>query len=132
MVEKMKVISAMRPRIELGKMAGTDDLVNYISSRTNLNRGAILHTLCEFHAAIIHFARMAIPVKLEGIGVFSPSIRKDGKIGLSIRRDRRLIKALGTNDTYEKTILNPRSIGKSIDQLVEMWNARHPENPVAE
>jgi hypothetical protein len=39
-------------------------------------------------------------------------------------------KALNVVGAFTDEILNRENIGKSVDELVEMWNAENPDDPI--
>ena len=75
MASHMNALAAYRPRIELGPLVQTPDLSLYIARGTALNRGEIGNVLDELNEAIIFYARQGIPVKINGLGVFTRSSR---------------------------------------------------------
>jgi hypothetical protein len=84
----------------------------------------------ELRDAIIFFNLMGRGVKLEGLGTYLPLIKHSGELNVSHRLDREIKNALNTPGLYNREILNQENIGKSVDELVELWNAEHPDDPV--
>lgn len=131
MIKKLAAIVKMRAWIKLGAMMELNDIAKYIKGRSSLNRGTLINVLCELQETIIFFAKQGYPVKLEGIGVFSPKMEKGGKIALQFRVAPELKMRLGTTKDFTGRIVNKENLGKSADQLVEAWNKANPDNPVA-
>ena len=131
MASKIKAINAYRPRIELGKRAGMDDLVDFIARSTGLNESGVRQVLLELRDAVLFFNRRGQPVKLEGLGTYTPSIDLDGVLGVGHRADVDLKNGLNVAGEFKADILNRENIGKTSDELAAMWNAEHPDDPVA-
>jgi hypothetical protein len=47
------------------------------------------------------------------------------------RLDVSMGKSLNAAGAFRGAILNRDNIGKSADDLVQLWNAEHPEDPIA-
>ncbi len=71
-------------------------------------------------------------VKIEGLGTFTPTIRVDGRLDSVFRPDPEMLQKLNDPTKLYAKILNKSNIGKSADELVSLWNAEHPDNPVQE
>lgn len=130
MANKMHAIGAYRPRIKLGKRVERKDLVVFIARSSNLNEGSISQTLLELRDAIIFFNLRGIPVRLEGLGIFYPTIDLDGNIGIGYRPDLALKNAYNAPDAYQGNIENKDMIGMTLDDLIIRWNEEHPEDPI--
>ncbi len=130
MVTRLKAINAYRPHIERGKTVQMDELIRYIADRTNLNEGSVSQVLNELRDAIIFFGRAGRGVKLEGLGTYLPRIKRDGTFKWEYRVSKELKRGLNAPDTFVGTIVNKENIGKSTDELVALWNAEHPDDPV--
>ena len=86
--------------------------------------------LRELRDAVVFFNRAGRGVKLEGLGTYLPNIQLDGTFDVQHRLDRSIKNALNAPGTFTGVILNRENIGKTADELVEMWNAEHPDDPV--
>ena len=76
-----------RPRIDLGKRPGMDDLVDFIARSTGLNESGVRQVLLELRDAVLFFNRRGQSVKLEGLGTYTPTIQLDGTFGVGHRAD---------------------------------------------
>ena len=131
MANRIQAINTYRPRIDLGLMVAKAELLRYIADRTGLNEGSLDIVSREQRDAVIFFNRAGRSVKIEGLGVYTPSIGLDGIFNVSHRADVALKNGLNTPDTFVGTILNRDNIGKTTAELVAMWNAEHPGDPVS-
>lgn len=128
---KIEAINAFRPKLTLNPTAKLDQLVDFIAMRTGANKGTVQLVLAELHDAIAFFNLQGTPVKIEGLGTYTPSIDLDGKLDSAHRADADLIKALNAGGAYKGSIANRENIGKTADDLAALWNAAHPDNLVA-
>jgi hypothetical protein len=63
------------------------------------------------------------------LGSYLPNIRLDGTLDVQHRLDWGLRRDLNRGK-FQGRILNRRNIGKTLDELVALWNAAHPDDPV--
>lgn len=130
MANRINAIKALMPQIELNKTVQVDELASYINRGTNLNPSQIKFVLDELNNALLFFTCSGQPVKLDGIGTFTPGIRLNGEFTINVRVDRELINGLNNPEAFKGRISNRHNIGKSSDELVEGWNHDHPGDQV--
>jgi hypothetical protein len=70
------------------------------------------------------------PVKLEGLGAYTPKIDLAGALGVGHRADTALKKGVNAPGKLQAEIENRENIGQSSDDLLALWNADHPDDPV--
>ena len=131
MASRIAAINTYRPKIKLGRTAGTDELVEFIARSTGLNESGVRQVLLELRDAVIAFNRQGRAVKLEGLGIYTPSLDLDGVVKVSHRADTAVGAALNQSGAFRGEILNRESIGQASDDLVARWNTEHPDDPVA-
>ncbi len=98
--------------------------------RTGLNTGEILFVVYELRDAILMAHRHGQPVKVEGLGTFTPTIRMDGSLDILFRPEADMLNKLNDRTKLFATILNKANIGKTTDDLVAKWNKEHPDDLV--
>jgi hypothetical protein len=130
MASKIKAINAYMPRIDLGRRVDIDEMVDLIAARTGLNEGDVRQVMLEMRDAVIFYNKQGRPVKLEGLGIYTPVIQLDGEIKIGHRADTEIKKQLNVPGEFNGEIENRDNIGKSSDDLVAMWNEAHPDDPV--
>jgi HU domain fused to wHTH, Ig, or Glycine-rich motif len=130
MASRIKAIGAYRPRIELGNTVQKSDLLRAISRASNLTEGIVDLVVKELRDQIIEICRSGRALKVEEMGIFTPSIDLEGKLTLSFRPDVVFADGLNMPGTFSGTILNRENIGMTTAELVQMWNDRHPEDQV--
>jgi hypothetical protein len=130
MAIKMHALGAYRPRIVQGQTVQMPELVRFIAATTGLNEGSITHVILELRDSIVYYSTLGQAVKLPGLGTFTPTILLDGSYKVSIRPDPFLTQQLNGQGISRKQIANREHIGKSLAELIDLWNADHPEDPI--
>jgi len=130
MAPKIKAVNAYRPRIEQGNTVQKPEFIRAVSRATSLVEGTVDLSIKESRDQIIEFCRAGRAVKLEGLGIFTPSIDLEGNIAISFRADPALNYGLNVPGTFSGTILNRENIGKTSDELVAKWNEQNPDDQV--
>ena len=130
MAQKIKAINAFRPRIEQGTTVQKPELVRAVSRATGIVEGALDQSIKELRDQIILFCSAGRAVKVEGLGIFTPSIDLDGNITISFRADSAFANGLNTPGIFSGRIANRENIGKTSDELIARWNKEHAEDPV--
>jgi hypothetical protein len=70
-----KLIEALRkfgPKVKLNATLPDEDLADWIAMRTSLMPNEVTMTLQELKAAILYFNQHGTPIKLPGLGKFTP------------------------------------------------------------
>ena len=130
MASRIEAINAYRPRVMLNPTVKLDQLVDFIAMRTGANKGTVQLALAELNDAVIFFNLQGAPVKIEGLGIYTPSIDLDGDWDCNHRTDQEIVKALNVPGAYQGVVENRGNIGKTVTELVAMWNADHPDDLV--
>jgi hypothetical protein len=128
MAKLIQAIGAYAPRVEITHTVQTPAIAGYIAGRSSLNRGEIEGILREFNEALIFFSKMGQSVKLEGVGIFTPTIDLDGTLDMGFRLDTSVDGALNETGAFSGEIINRENIGSSSADLKALWNADHPED----
>ena len=130
MTHRIKAINAYRPRLEQGNTVQKPELIRALSHATSLVEGSMSQTMSELRYRIIEYCRSGRAVKVDGMGIWSPSIDLEGKLSIQFRPDLAFNYELNQPGAYTGTILNRENIGKTSDELVAMWNSENPEDQV--
>jgi hypothetical protein len=132
MANRMNAVSTYRPKINLGQLVQTPELSRYIARGTALNRGEIGNVLDELNEAVIFYALQGIPVKINGLGIFIPAIKTNGKLRVGLRLDSSIRKALNAESAFSGKVINRENVGLTLEELIALWDEEHPEDPVVE
>jgi predicted histone-like DNA-binding protein len=129
MAKRITAIATYTPRVELSRRATLDEVARYIEGQSSFTTGEVKAVLISLKNALTFYMSSGTPVKLDGLGTFSPTIGLSGKLNVGVRVDNELIKELnGTK--FAGKIKNKRMIKKKTDDLVKRWNNEHPDDPV--
>ncbi len=132
MASRLEAINVHRPRIMQGRLVETEEMSRYLAGRVGLHESQIRFVMLELREGVLFYNRSGRSVRLEGIGIFTPSIDLAGAVSVSHRGDRYLAAMLNLPGAFEGDIVNRQNIGKSTDELVQMWNEEHPDDLVTD
>jgi hypothetical protein len=132
MAPKIKAVNLLRPRIDQGNTVQKPELLRSASRSTSLVESTIDQSIKELRDQIITYCRAGRAVKLDGLGIWTPSIALDGTFSIHYRPDPTFANELNMPGTFTGTILNRENIGKSPDELVSLWNEINPSDSVPE
>jgi hypothetical protein len=130
MAHKIQAINAYRPRIEQGNTVQKPELLAGLSHATSLVEGAVSLTLTELTYHIIRNCCAGRAVKVDGLGIWTPSISLDGKLSIQYRPDLSMDYELNKPGAFTGDITNRGNIGKTSDELTAKWNEDHPGDPI--
>jgi len=130
MAHRIKAINAYRPRIEQGNTVQKPELVRAVSRATGIVEGSLDQNIKEVRDHLIEYCRAGRAVKVDGLGIWTPTIALDGTLDIQYRPDPAFSYGLNIPGVFTGTILNRENVGKASEELVAMWNAEHPEDLV--
>lgn len=130
MPKEVKAIYAYTPRVKLDRVVGIEDIGSFIAGRSTFNEGMVMNMLMELQAALAHYANMGHPVRLNGVGLFSPRINKNGELGMNFKIDKHLKGKMNLSGEFKGEIVNNDMIGKSVEDMINLWNLEHPDEPI--
>ncbi len=128
MAKRIRAINAYRPKIKQRSLVEMEEVVAFIARSTGINESGLRHVILELRDALLFFAANGHAVRLEGLGIYSPSIGLDGQVKLRYRPDPALNRRL--HQRFHGEIVNKENVGKNTDELIALWNAEHPDDPV--
>ena len=103
MAPRIKAVNAYRPRIEQGNTAPKRELLRAASRATGIVEGSLDLGIKEVRDQIIEFCRAGRAVKVEGLGIFSPSIDLNGQFAVVYRADLALYYGLNMPGTFSNS-----------------------------
>lgn len=130
MASRIQAINTYRPRIDQGNTVQKGEYTRILARATTLNEGTVDSVIKETRDLIIQFCREGRAIKIDGIGVFTPTIGLDGTFDISVRPDNALAEGLNAPKTFTGTLINSENIGKTAEELVALWNAAHTDELV--
>ncbi|HDQ45424.1 MAG TPA: hypothetical protein ENN17_08015 [bacterium] len=111
--------NARLPRLKLNDPMEPRELMNEISARSGLVPADVVGVIYELGANLLNCCRYARPLRLEGIGLFAPTVRLDGTIHIRFKPDKGLLKELNLSNNLKKHITHRQNLGKSLEELGE-------------
>ena len=130
MADILHAVQHYGPKLELNPTVRSDQLSSWLAMRTGLNKSEFQMMLQELNEAILFFNSQGMPLKLPGIGTFTPSIDRTGKLKVNLRVDTELKNGLNVPDAYAGRILNKKRIGLPDAGYKALWDAEHPDDPL--
>jgi hypothetical protein len=111
-------------------MVELQQMVIWMSSRTGLNKSEVMMVLQELHEGILFFNGQGMPVKLPGVGIFSPGINRLGTYKINFRADAELKKGINSAHGYQGRMQNKGRAGLTNEEYKALWDADNPEDPL--
>jgi nucleoid DNA-binding protein len=130
MATLLQAIQAYGPKLELNQTAQLNEVASWMAMRTGVNKSEALRLLQEINEAILFFNRQGTPLKLPGIGTFSPSVKRDGAININLRTDMAIKNGINAPDAYVGRMVNKNHIGLDNQGFKELWDTDHPGDPL--
>jgi len=127
MAKHIQAIAAYRPRIIRGKTVSEERYIELMTQRSILSAGIIKNVHENEIENVISLLQDSYVVHTGNV-IYTLSITLDGKYEVNVKPHRRIVEALNTSGAFRGEIANAENIGKSSDELVEMWNEKHPDN----
>lgn len=112
------------PRIKLNGILEKKGLVRFINNSSTFSEGDIVGVITALKGALLNHLKEATPVRLEGIGIFSPTLKLDGRVNIRFRADKEFVRELNTRkDSLRGSIKNKKNVGKTLDDLQEITSS---------
>ncbi len=127
MIQAYQVYS---PRVTIERVMEMDSVETYIEDRTGFNDSTIHAVLRELHSALLFYARQGYSVRLDGVGLFSPTIDKDGTFSFNVRPDKKLLLRFNDDGKFYGKLRNKEMIGKTEKDYRRRWNDEHPDDKI--
>ena len=77
MAKLIQAVSRYGPRLEKLQTVSIEDIAESIARRTGLNISEIMMMIQETSEVILEFNRDGRPVRFPGVGIFTPSIKRE-------------------------------------------------------
>ncbi|MCX6068980.1 MAG: hypothetical protein NT121_25075 [Chloroflexi bacterium] len=130
MANLLQALNSYGPKLELKTTAQLNRVAEWMVMRTGLNKSEVMMMLVEMSEALLNFNKDGVPVKLPGICTFTPTIGRDGVFNISFRAVVELKKRMNDRNLYQGEINNRPHIGIANEELKELWDADHPNDPL--
>ena len=126
MAKKIQAWTEFGPRLEPADPVTPEGLIEHIVQGTNQTRGSVKAILDELDAQIEIGLKEGRVVQLPNGTHFRPTGKKDGSIQVDVSVNPDLVKRV--NGTFRGKWRNSGNIGKDEQEIVDQWNAKHPDD----
>ncbi|MDP1603858.1 MAG: hypothetical protein Q8M03_11400 [Legionella sp.] len=130
MAKKIEAWTKFGPRLETAAPMPPRQLVDKISQESNENASSVLAVLTFLDSVIEDALKDGRTVQLPNGTYYKPVGKAEGSIEISVRVNPEVVKRL--NAEFRGGWQNAENIGKSEAEIIALWNAAHPEEPIEE
>jgi nucleoid DNA-binding protein len=130
MARIVQAVNVYGPKVELNPTVQLAQVADWMAMRTGLNKSEVMMVLQEMSEAILYFNNQGTPVKLLGVGTFSPSIDREGAFKINLRADTALRNGINAPGAYSGQVRNKDRVGLDDAGYKELWDADHPDDPL--
>jgi hypothetical protein len=128
MAKKIQMWSKYGPRVALGSPMTPEEVIENIVGVTNQSKGSVLAVLAELDVQITAGLKAGRIVRLPNGTRFEPVGKKDGYVNILVNVSPELDNTV--NGSFRGKWVNAENIGKTEAEMIELWNATHPEDPI--
>ena len=132
MAKRIEAITAYRPRIQLEYTVGPNRFLRQLRAVRNIHQGTAVQVLMGLQDVLMFLLLTGTPARVPFLGTFTPTIKADGTIKVTVRLERTYEQKLNPYTIFQGRIENRRLIGQSTEEWVQRWNKEHPEDPIEE
>ncbi len=130
MANKLSVISQLRPRIKSQKVQDLETIAGRMAKNTTYNSEEIFSIFRLGVKEILAALQDGDAVKIDGLVVLTANMRVGGEVDLVVRGDRGAVASLNDSTLWTASkVINHANMNKSSEELLELWNAKHPDDP---
>ena len=126
----MQAVRDYGPKVKLNPTVQLEQIADWMAMRTGLNKSEVMMVLPETNEAVLYFNSQGTPVKLPGVGTFTPSVNQESTFKINFRADMNLKKCINVPDAYTGRLDNKNRIGLDHAGYKTLWDADHPDDPL--
>ena len=130
MANLLQAISAYGPKIQTNQTVGLKEAARFIAMRTSMNPSEASAMLQELSTCVLFFNNQGTPLKLPGLGIFSPSVNRHGERKINIRVDSSLKRGINNDEEFTARMRNKNNSTLSNEDYKALWDADHPADPL--
>ena len=129
MATLIQAFAAYGPRVDLMEAADPRRFMELITQRTTLSTGVVKNVQESEVETLIGLLKEGRSVHT-GVAIFRPTIDAQGNLSISVRVDKRITSALNVPGAFTGKVTNSPNIGKSTEEMVQLWNQDHPDDMI--
>lgn len=131
MAKRVTALSAYRPRIKRGPIVEPQELADVVARRTRLSPADVIYAASSIGEEALYLLRTGRSVRLPGLGMLTPSLDMQGNLSVRFILDRAAMRRSSKGDkVFLGELTHPENRHKRPDDLVALWDAEHPDDPV--
>ena len=128
MAKKIQVWRLYGPRLAAVLPVDSKEFVFQVTKGVNQTRSTMTSLLEEMTDVLVQNLQVGRTTKLSNGWTFKPVGKKDGSIEIHVTLGKAMTNAV--NSDFRGKWINAQNINKTERDLVEMWNAEHPEDQI--
>jgi hypothetical protein len=128
MAKKIEAWTEFGPRLESTGPMTDKELIQQITVGSNESASSVLAVLTFMDSVLEQALKAGRIVQLPNGTHFRPIGKKDGSIEISVRVNPDIVK--NVNNGFLGKWQNAENIGKSEEEIIALWNAAHPDDPI--
>jgi hypothetical protein len=129
MAKLIQAYATYGPRVDLLKAADPEEFMESITQRTTLSEGVVKNVQSSEVETLVAMLKRGQPVHT-GVAIFTPTVDAQGNLSVSVRVDKRIISRLNVPGAFKGDFTTGENIGKTTDEIVQLWNLAHPEDMI--
>jgi len=127
MAKKIQAIRKYGPRLDLGRTADEDEYIDLVTRNSGVSRGEVLQIQAEDTDALVYLLKQGRSVST-GTIIYTPSIKQDGRIDVNVRLRKGVEGQVNVPGEFKGDVINADNIGKTTDEVCDMWDAEFPDD----
>jgi len=128
MAKRIQAWSEFGPKLAKTDPITGEEVIEQLVKGTNESRGSVMAVLSELDDAIEQGLKAGRIVHLPNGTHYRPIGKKDGSVNVSVRVTPRVVKRV--NAEFRGQWVNAENIGISQEDVIALWNAAHPDDPI--
>ncbi len=131
MAKRITIINQLRPKIISQDLIGFEKMAERIAKNTTYNAEEVYSILRLYVEESIAALERGETVKMDRFLSVLPNMQVGGEVDVMTRRNRALIARLNNPRLWTADkVSNHANLTKSPEELVELWDESHPDDPV--
>ena len=131
MAKRLAVINQLRPKINSQGVVDLETMAGRMAKNTTYNLEEIYSILRLYVGEVNSALQAGETVKIDRLVLIAPNMKVGGSVNMSLRADRATLAGLNNPQLWTASKLNNfANLSKTSDELVALWNAEHPDDPV--
>src|SRR5689334_20129941 len=128
MASKIEAWTEFGPKLEHATPMEDKEFVEQVTVGSNESASSVLAVLTFMDAVLEQALKAGRIVQLPNGMHFRPTGKKDGSVEINVRVDPELVKRINTG--FVGKWKNAQNKEKTEAEIIALWNAAHPDDPI--